>query len=111
MKKLFSMSFIIISMTIFLVANFGFTEDVLKTGCVKQSCFDSMDADKNGQISESEFLEYRKKCFTAMDTDKDGSLSKEEFKKCCMKAKHGSCMKGKPIKGRECPYMKNKTKQ
>ena len=103
MKKLFSMSFIILIMTIFLVANFGFAQDVPKTGCVKQACFDSMDADKNGQISELEFLEYRKKCFTAMDTDKNGSLSKDEFKKCCMK--------GKPVKGKECPYMKNRTKQ
>ena len=111
MKKLFSMSFIILSMTIFLVANISFAQDVSKNGCPKQACFDSMDVDKNGQISETEFLECRKKCFIAMDADKNGSLSKEEFRKCCMKAKHGSCMKGKSVKGKQCPYMKNKTKQ
>ena len=84
MKKLFLMSFVMLGMTIFLFANIGFAQDVPKSGCAQKACFDSMDVDKNGQISESEFLEFRKKCFTAMDADKNGSLSKDEFKKCCM---------------------------
>ena len=111
MKRLFLMNCVMLGMTIFLVANIGFAQDVPKTGCPKQTCLDNMDADKNGQISESEFLEYRKKCFTTMDIDKTGSISKDEFKKCCMRAKSGSYMKGNPVKGKECPYMKNKTKQ
>ena len=111
MKRLFLMSFIMLGMTIFLVANIGFAQNAPKTGCPTQACFESMDTDKNGQISESEFLEYRKQCFTAMDTDKSGSLSKDEFKKCCMKANTGGCKKANPVKGKECPYMKNKAKQ
>jgi len=89
----------------------GFSQDTPKFGCEKQGCFDRMDTDKNGKISESEFLEYRKNCFTAMDTDKDGSLNKDEFKKCCMKAKTEGCLKTNPVKGKECPYMKNTQKQ
>jgi hypothetical protein len=61
-------------MTIFLAANIGFAEDAPKTGCAKQACFDRMDADKNGQVPESEFLESRKICFSSMDADKNGSL-------------------------------------
>ena len=111
MKRLFLMNCVMLGMAIFLVADIGFAQDVPKTGCPKQACVDSMDADKDGQISESEFLEYRKKCFTAMDTDKSGSLSKDEFEKCCMRERNGNCIKWNPVKGKECPYMKNKTKQ
>ena len=103
MKRLILMSFIVLCMTVFLGGNIGFAQDTPKTGCAKQACFKSMDTDKDGQISESEFIESRKKCFAAMDTDKNGSLSKDEFKKCCMKAM--------PEKSKGCPYMKNKNKQ
>jgi Ca2+-binding EF-hand superfamily protein len=90
-------------MIIFFVANIGFAEDAPKTGCAKQACFDRMDADKNGQVTETEFLESRKNCFSSLDTDKNGSLSKDELKSCCMKTM--------PEKGKECPYMKNKMKK
>ena len=102
MNRLFLMSFLMLGMTIFLIANTGFAGDAAKTGCAKTACFDRIDADKNGQISESEFLESRKTCFSSMDTDKNGSLSKDEFKTCCMKTM--------PAKAKECPYMKGKEK-
>ena len=111
MKRLFLMSGIMLCMTIFLVANIGFAQNAPKMGCPTQACFESMDTDKNGQISESEFIECRKKCFAAMDTDKNGSLSKDELKKCCMKADTGGCKKANPVKGKGCPYMKNKKEQ
>ena len=111
MKRLLLITLVILGMANYLVADMGFAQDTPKSGCEKQACFDKMDTDKNGKISESEFLEYRKKCFTAMDTDKDGFLNKDDFKKCCMKANTGGCLKTNPVKGKECPHMKNMQRQ
>lgn len=102
MKRLYLMNFITLGMIILLIASTGFTEDAPITGGAKQACFDRMDADNNGQITESEFLENRKNCFRSMDTDKNGFLSKDEWKTCCMKTG--------PRTGKKCPYMKNKMK-
>lgn len=106
MKRIFLMSCFMLSIMFFFVANVGFAEDVPKTGCLKQACFDKMDTDKNGQVTEAEFLEKCKNRFNSMDTDKNGSLSKEELKPCCMKPG----MKSMPEKGKGCPYMKDKMK-
>ncbi len=108
MKKLFWVIGLAVGVAAFVGAGTGFSQDTPKTGCPKQACFDKMDADKNGQISEAEFLENCKNKFGSMDTDKDGSLSKDEFKPCCMgRMDHPP----KPGKGTNCPYMKKSMKE
>ena len=106
MKRTFLMGCITLGITFFLGANIGFAEDAPKTGDPKQACFEKMDADKNGQITEAEFLENCKNRFSSMDTDKNGSLGNDEFKPCCM----NPMMNPMPEKGKECPYMKNNMK-
>ncbi len=39
-----------------------------------------LDTDKNGQISEAEFLEAKKEHFKKMDKDSNGSLDENEMK-------------------------------
>ena len=42
--------------------------------------FEMQDANKDGKISEAEFVEFSKKRFVEMDANKDGSVTKEEAK-------------------------------
>ena len=41
--------------------------------------FEMQDTDKDGTVSEAEFLDASKKKFTEMDADKDGKITKEEM--------------------------------
>jgi hypothetical protein len=43
--------------------------------------FAEQDTDKNGSVSESEFLAFGKKKFDEIDADKNGEITKEEAKK------------------------------
>lgn len=52
-----------------------------------------MDADKNGTISESEFVNGAKQHFTKMDTNGDGQLTREEIQ-ACMQTYCGGMMGG-----------------
>jgi Ca2+-binding EF-hand superfamily protein len=60
-----------------------------------EKAFEESDKDKNGTISEEEFLARHKEKFKQIDTNSDGSLSKEEF------AAHGEAMKVKFKERRE----------
>lgn len=42
--------------------------------------FDMQDTNKDGMISESEFVDHAKKRFTDMDGNKDGNVTKDEAK-------------------------------
>ena len=96
MKKTILVFFVVLSMVFFLGTNMGLAQDTPKSGCPKQACFDKMDTDKDGKITETEFLKKCRNRFNSMDADKDGSLSKEEFKSGCMKKKWGKgCPHGK----------------
>ena len=97
MKRVISGFLLVLGMIAFLGAGIGYAQDDPKTGCPVKACFDKMDADKSGEISEAEFLEKCKAKFVAMDTDKNGSLNKDELKPCCMKYKH---------KKKGCPFKK-----
>lgn len=63
--------------------------------------FEMQDTDKDGVISEAEFVAKAKERFTSMDADKDGKVTKEEAaahheaKKAKWKEKHGDKIKGK----------------
>lgn len=48
-------------------------------GLMREKRFESMDADKNGSVSQDEFLAGAKKRHEMMDTNKDGTISKEEM--------------------------------
>lgn len=50
-----------------------------KKGARALERFKSMDANKNGSISESEFMAYHKAQFKKKDKNKDGALSKAEI--------------------------------
>ncbi len=109
MKGLFRLVGLTSAAVLFVAANTGFAQGIQKPGCPKTACFDNMDTDKNGQISEAEFLEKCKGRFASMDTDKDGSLSKDEFKPCCMVP-----MGHPPLSGKGtgcCPYVKKESKE
>lgn len=41
--------------------------------------FDKLDADKDGSVTEQEFLEAHKKKFAEMDANKDGKVTKDEL--------------------------------
>ena len=82
MRKSFVSICVLVAITFVFGIISGFSEEPQKGGCPKQACFDKMDADKNGQISEAEFMECCKSRFASMDTDKNGALTKEELKPC-----------------------------
>jgi hypothetical protein len=42
--------------------------------------FDAQDANKDGKVTEAEFLEFQKNIFLKVDGNKDGSVTKEEAK-------------------------------
>lgn len=42
--------------------------------------FEMQDTNKDGKVSEAEFLDFTKKRFVEMDANKDGSVTKEEAK-------------------------------
>ncbi|MCB9978729.1 MAG: EF-hand domain-containing protein [Rhodospirillales bacterium] len=48
-------------------------------GMMREKRFESMDADKDGKVSQAEFLAGAKKRHEWMDTNKDGTISKEEM--------------------------------
>lgn len=48
-------------------------------GMMREKRFESMDADKDGKVSEAEFLAGAKKRHEWMDTNKDGKISKDEM--------------------------------
>lgn len=99
MKRYFAMICAAIAMTVFLGTNMAVAQDAKTGGCCKMACFDKMDGDKNGQVSEAEFLERCKKRFSGMDADNSGALSKDEFKPGC---------KGMQS-GKKCPYKQGST--
>jgi hypothetical protein len=41
--------------------------------------FSTLDADRDGQVSEQEFLSYHARMFDMMDTDKKRMLGKKQF--------------------------------
>ena len=41
--------------------------------------FDKLDADKDGSVTEQEFLDVHKKKFAEMDANKDGKITKDEM--------------------------------
>ena len=55
------------------------TSKKAKKGARALERFKSMDANKNGSISESEFVAYHKAQFKKKDKNQDGQLSKEEI--------------------------------
>lgn len=106
MKKNFAFIFLAFGLMVFLVSTSGFAQDEAKKICPKKAgcsaaCFEKMDTDKDGQVSETEFMAKCKNRFSSMDADKSGALSKEELKPCCM-------MKTKTM---GCPFKKGKTKE
>jgi hypothetical protein len=46
----------------------------------KKERFTEMDADKNGKVSQAEFMAEQQKRFVAADTDKDGKVTPWEFR-------------------------------
>jgi Ca2+-binding EF-hand superfamily protein len=46
----------------------------------KKARFVEMDADKNGKVSQAEFIAVGKARFQAADTDKDGKVTPWEFR-------------------------------
>ena len=59
------------------VASFGTGgyDNALRTS----EMFSTLDADRDGQVSEKEFLSYHARMFDMMDTDKKRMLGKEQF--------------------------------
>lgn len=53
--------------------------------------FEKMDADKDGSVTEAEFLDRHKKKFAEIDADKNGKVTKEELeaRHAEMKKKYG----------------------
>ena len=52
--------------------------------------WEKMDADKDGKVSEKEYMSHKNKKFTEMDSDKDGFVTTEEkkaYKKQCKSKK------------------------
>ncbi len=47
----------------------------------ENSMFEEQDTNKDGVVSEDEFLAFGKKRFSEIDADKNGSITKEEAKK------------------------------
>jgi hypothetical protein len=97
MKRSFVSICVLVTITFAFGVGSGFCEEPQKGACPKQACFEKMDADKNGQISEAEFTDGCKSRFASMDADKSGSLTKDEMKPCSqMKQGHTGCpgMKG-----------------